>query len=169
MFYGHPVEFRDWVDGAMEFGGVESQMEIWDAERSVETERHWDIVKEEIANEVHGLNRAVHRTWFEISAGLAVEGDTMLIGLLTLYTADHFRRSYDGARFVWQCVEMVAGRAMDWKVYALSGDRLEIRLVKPTTWLREAHGLSNENGDGDNLRDKAHELAKVNGGEFSHD
>lgn len=49
----------------------------------------------------------------------------------------------------------------------MSGDGLEIRLVKPTTWIREEHGLSNENGN--NLRDKAHELAKVNGGEFSHD
>lgn len=31
----------------------------------------------------------------------------MLIGLLTLYTAEHFRRSYDGAGFVRQCIEMV--------------------------------------------------------------
>lgn len=84
----------------------------------METERLWDLVKEDLANEVHGLSKAVHRTWFEISAGLAVKGDTMLIGLLTLYTADHSRRSYDGAGFVRQCIEMVAGRAMDWQVYA---------------------------------------------------
>ena len=115
--------YDDSVEAAPEFEGADYQAEVWDAVRGVdiEAERLWERVKAEIVNEGE-LPRSAYRSWIEVSSGLAIEGDTLLIGLPTVYQANYFRRIYEGAGFVRSALEKVAGRFMDCRAYGLGED-----------------------------------------------
>lgn len=115
--------YDDSVEAAPEFEGADYQAEVWDAGRGVDTEaeRLWERVKEEIVN-ASGVARSVYRSWIEISSGLAIEGDALLIGLPTVYQANYFRQNYEGTGFVRSAVEKAAGRYMDCRAYGLRED-----------------------------------------------
>lgn len=115
--------YDDSVEAASEFDGVDYQAEVWDADRGVdpEAERLWGRVKEEIVN-AGEVARPAYRSWIEISSGLAIEGDALLIGLPTVYQANYFRRNYEGTGFLRSAVEKAVGRYMDCRAYGLRGD-----------------------------------------------
>ena len=121
-YTGDPC-YDDSVEAAPEFEGADYQAEVWDAGRGVdpEAERLWERVKEEIVN-ASGVARSVYRSWIEISSGLAIEGDALLIGLPTVYQANYFRQNYEGTGFVRSAVEKAAGRYMDCRAYGLRED-----------------------------------------------
>ena len=111
------------VDAAPELDSTDYQAEVWDAGRGVDpdVERLWERVKAEIVD-AGELPRSAYRTWIEVSSGLAIEGDAVLIGLPTLYQANYFRRSYEGTGYLRRAIEKAAGRDMDCRAYALQGD-----------------------------------------------
>ncbi len=116
--------YDDSADAAPEFDGAAYRAEVWDGARGVdpEVERLWERVKAEIVN-AGEVARPAYRSWIEVSSGLAIEGgDTLLIGLPTLYQANHFRQVYEGTGFMGRAIEKAAGRYMDCRAYALQGD-----------------------------------------------
>ena len=111
------------VEAAPELDGAVYQAELWDGARGVdpEVERLWERVKAEIVN-AGEVARPAYRSWIEVSSGLAIEGDTLLIGLPTLYHANYFGQRYEGTGFVRRAIEKAAGRYMDCRAYALQED-----------------------------------------------
>lgn len=91
----------------------------------MEAERLWERVKAEIANEGE-LPRSAYRRWFAVSSSLAIEGNTLLIKLPTLYQANYFRRIYDGAGSVRSAVEKAVGQFMDCRAYRMGCGRTDM-------------------------------------------
>lgn len=115
--------YDDSVEAASEFDEAEYQAEVWDAGRGVdpEAERLWERVKVEIVSGGE-VARSAYLMWIDISSGLAIEGDALLIGLPTVYQANYFRQNYEGTGFVRSAVEKAAGRFMDCRAYGLRED-----------------------------------------------
>lgn len=111
------------VEVSSEANGADYRAELWDSARGVdpEVERLWERVKAEIVS-AGEVARPAYRSWIEVSSGLAIEGDTLLIGFPTVYQANHFRQVYEGTGFMGRAIEKAAGRYMDCRAYALSGD-----------------------------------------------
>ena len=111
------------VEAASELDSADYQAEVWDAGRGVdpEAERLWERAKAEILD-AGEVARPAYRSWIEVSSGLAIEGDTVLIGLPTVYQANHFRQAYEGTGYLRRAIEKAAGRHMDCRAYALQGD-----------------------------------------------
>ena len=122
-FTGDPGYDDSAADNASELDGAVYRAEVWDGARGVdpEVERLWERVKAEIVNAAE-VARPAYRSWIEVSSGLAIEGDTLLIGLPTIYQANHFRQVYEGTGFMGRAIEKEAGRYMDCRAYALQGD-----------------------------------------------